>query len=223
MNYRIDTAPISDALSENTECPFCAIRGMVEERLLDQFTGEAVMEDSARDRVNRAGFCPAHFHALHALPNKLGIALQSSTRLRELSKAVVPVKNVRAAKKQADSLSENLCGCVICGIADTHMERYAQSFAQMFVRESDFADRVKASKGFCVSHYALLLRHAGYAGSSSDKYLALIYGVMKDNLDRMQSEIDFFCDKFDYRNADKPWNGREDAPARTILKIRKNK
>ena len=35
---------------------------------------------------------------------------------------------------------------------------------------------------------------------------------------RVRDELDWFIDKFDYVNADKPWNNSQDALPRSIIK-----
>ena len=40
-----------------------------------------------------------------------------------------------------------------------------------------------------------------------------------ENLKRVESELEWFTLKFDYRNADKPWGNSKDAPDRAINKL----
>ena len=39
-----------------------------------------------------------------------------------------------------------------------------------------------------------------------------------DSLKEMQKDLEWFTDKFDYRNADAPWKNSKDALPRTIQK-----
>ena len=57
MIYHVDTGLIIDKFKENSECPLCAIQGVVEEQFLHEFLNDAVMEDSTREKVNKYGFC----------------------------------------------------------------------------------------------------------------------------------------------------------------------
>ena len=43
---------------------------------------------------------------------------------------------------------------------------------------------------------------------------------MKENYQRLQEEVTWFTDKFDYRNKDKPWGNSQDAVERAINKLR---
>ena len=42
----------------------------------------------------------------------------------------------------------------------------------------------------------------------------------RDNLSRMEKDIEWFTLKFDYRNQDKPWGDSKDAVERTVNKLR---
>ena len=42
---------------------------------------------------------------------------------------------------------------------------------------------------------------------------------MEENLQRMQEDIDWFIDKFDYRNKDADWKNSKDAVPRTMQKL----
>ena len=43
---------------------------------------------------------------------------------------------------------------------------------------------------------------------------------MENNLARVQEDIDWFIDKFDYRNADAPWKNSKDAVPRGMQKLK---
>lgn len=220
MNYHIDTALIWEAFRTDCECPLCQIYEIVNQRVVDQFTTEAVMEDSARAKVNRLGFCAGHFQQLFEGQNKLGVALQSSTRLRTLRQEMGHLKGAKDARKEAERLKKTLATCVLCELNDFNMKRYYQTVAQMFVREPEFKPLLMQSKGFCLHHYADLLEYSGAAGLHAKDYVTALREVEVSNLERLQKELDWFCDKFDYRNSDKPWGNSKDAVIRTIRKIR---
>ena len=43
---------------------------------------------------------------------------------------------------------------------------------------------------------------------------------MRDNLARVQEDLDWFVDKFDYRNATADWKNSRDAVSRTMQKLK---
>ena len=222
MNYHIDTALIWEAFRTDCECPLCQIYDIVNQRVVEQFTTEAVMEDSARTKVNRLGFCADHFRQLFEGQNKLGIALQTSTRLQTLRREMAGITNAREARKEAERLKKALSTCVLCELNDFNMKRYFQTVAQMYVKEPEFPPLLEGSKGFCLKHYAALLEYSGAAGLQAKNYVTALREVEERNLERLQKELNWFCDKFDYRNSDKPWGNSKDAVIRTIRKIQGN-
>ena len=42
--------------------------------------------------------------------------------------------------------------------------------------------------------------------------------IFQENLARVRDDLEWFTDKFDYRNADAPWKNSKDALIRAILK-----
>lgn len=223
MKIHIETALIVEAFEKNGECPLCDIRRVVNERVLHVYANEGVMEDDTRARVNRMGFCPTHFQELLEADNKLGIALQSGTRLATLQKKLKLPKNPKEAAKLADMIDAELSTCAVCGIVEEHMTRYTQTIASMYAKETFIRDAIHNGKGFCLTHFAALLRAATHAGGEKPQFLAALYDAEERNLARLSEELQGFCDKFDYRYSDRPWGNSKDSVVRTIFKIRSNK
>ena len=51
-------------------------------------------------------------------------------------------------------------------------------------------------------------------------FAGLLATLTRDNLSRMEKDIEWFTLKFDYRNQDKPWGDSKDAVERTVNKLR---
>lgn len=212
--------PIWDAFKVQKECPVCAIYGVASDRLVGQYLGEAVMEPEYRVRVNKRGFCDKHTAGLYAGDNKLGLGLQIHTRGEALTKGLKEPVSPKSAHAEADRIKKELATCVICDQLNVTMERYGQTIAQMYKHEEGFAEYLEKCGGLCLPHYALLLEHSKYAGSGTSKYLKALYSLQKKQLDRINGELEWFTQKFDYRNADKPWRNSKDALPRAINKYR---
>ena len=219
MAYHIDTGLIKEKFKENSECPLCEIKKVVEEQFLHEFLNDAVMEDNTRIKVGKYGFCSRHFDMLFARQNKLSVALQIGTRVEKIAPLICPEKSVRAAIKQAEALDKSTTTCVICDLVEDSMVKYYKTIAQMFERERDFYKTLISSKGFCLKHYAELLRYSRYAGFVSKEYVNVIGGAQKRNMERLQQELKKFCDKHDYRNAHEPLGSAETALPRTREKF----
>lgn len=219
MGYHIDTGLIHEKFKVDCECPLCEIQKVVEEQFLYEFLNDAVMEDNTRIKVGKKGFCAKHFDMLFARQNKLSVALQIGTRVDNISPLISPEKSVRAAIKQAEALDKTATSCVICDLVEESMIKYYKTIAQMFEREKDFYKTLISSKGFCLKHYAELLRYSRHAGFIAKEYVNILGSTQKRNMERLQGELKKFCDKHDYRNALEPLGSAETALPRMREKL----
>ncbi|MBR2871330.1 MAG: hypothetical protein IKB98_08160 [Clostridia bacterium] len=219
MGYHIDTGLILEKLKESSECPLCEIKKIVEEQFLHEFLNDAVMEDNTRIRVGKKGFCERHFNMLFERPNKLSVALQLGTRLEKIEDLFSHITSVGTAKKTAENIEKSLSTCAVCDFVEESMVKYYKTIAQMFSREPEFYKLLISSKGFCMHHYAELLKYSKSAGFMAKHYVDLLSEVEQRNIKRLQKELKEFCDKHDYRNAMKPLGSAETALPRTGVKF----
>lgn len=222
MRYHIQTAPIWDAFKENDGCPLCKLYARTEERLVKQYTGEAVMEPDYRVKVNERGFCARHLKQLFDGNNKLGVALQVNTRTEKIISDIDFIENPKKAKKLADKLASTLDTCVICDEVDAVMERYFYTIAQMFDNEAEFPKLLKDSQGFCLPHFIELLRYASYAGKSASEYTGVITKLQKDTMKKDNVALERFTKRFDYNSSDKYSSSTDDALEKSIVRLKGN-
>lgn len=219
MAYHIDTGLIKEKFKVATECPLCEIKKIVEEQFLHEFLNDAVMEDNTRIKVGKKGFCARHFDMLFNRQNKLSVALQIGTRLENLLPIIKDSRSVKSAIKQAKALEKESSTCVICDLVEESMIKYYKTIAQMFEREREFYKSLLSSNGFCLHHYAELLKYSNHAGFAKKEYVHILGGVQKRNMERLQAELKKFCDKHDYRNALEPLGSAETALPRMREKL----
>ena len=219
MNYHIDTGLIYEKFKEDCECPLCEIEKIVQEQFLHEFLNDAVMEDNTRISVGKKGFCDKHFDMLFSRQNKLSVALQVGTRAEKILPLLSPVKSAGAAKKRATEIETAAKTCVICDLIEESMIKYYKTVAQMFTHEKDFYKLLFSSKGFCLKHYAELLKYSSSAGFAVKEYLSVLTNVEEKNFKRVQNELKAFCDSHDYRNAYKPLGDAENALPHARIKF----
>ena len=219
MAYHIDTGLIKEKFKVDCECPLCEIKQIVEEQFLHEFLNDAVMEDNTRIKVGKLGFCAKHYDMLFSRPNKLSVALQIRTRIEKLKEKMKEVKSAGAAIKLSKELESASETCVICDLVEESMVKYYKTIAQMYLREKEFYKTLLKSKGFCMHHYAELLKYSKSATFASKEYVSLISGIQNRNIERLESELKVFCDKHDYRNANMPLGSAETALPRTRTKL----
>ena len=220
MRYHISTALILQEFSKTeSECPLCEIKSIVEKNVVEQYLNEAVMVTNVRYTVNAKGFCPDHFDMLFAGQSKLGLALQCVTRMNVLKENLDSPKNVAMAKKQAKKLVESEKTCVICDTVEDHMQRYYKTVAELYFAEEDFRELIGYTKGFCLKDYAQLVLNSTYAATKANEYVKTIAALENENFERVQGDLQWFCDRHDFRNAGKDLGGAKDALPRTRTKI----
>ena len=219
MAYQIGTGLIYDSFKKNCECPLCEIRTIIEEQFLHEFLNDAVMEDGTRAKVNKLGFCARHFDMLFTRQNKLSVALQVGTRLSTIYKNLPEINSIKQAQKVAETISEMEKTCIICDLVNESMEKYYVTIPQMYKKEEDFRRLLPKTKGVCLHHYGELLKHAKLAGSYAEEFIALLSKLERENLTRLKGELQWFCDKHDYRNAHLPLGEAETVLPRLRTKL----
>lgn len=249
-DYHLYTIPIWDAYKKESECPICELHRMLEEQYLEAALGGGMMESDVRIETNAQGFCRKHLRDLYGMQEALSLALTLHTHLKSvietadeglslLEAAIAAEAGLPAPKKAARYLtrggevaqaaealaasSENrLKTCHICGKIDGNIGRYVEALLHMWKEEKEFKRAFAESKGVCMAHLPLLARTASkkLAGEGRREFLGVLVKIQRENLARVEKDIEWFTLKFDYRNADKPWGESKDAVPRTMEKLR---
>lgn len=243
VKQHIDTAPIWDSYRQDCECPLCLLYAKVEASNVDYFLGESVMEPSQRIEVNKKGFCAGHFKLMYDAGNRLGLALMTHTYMKETMKALrenaekardaasaeagKPIFKRLGGQKGAglsDAAAEVKAikdGCLMCQRIAESMERYVYTVLYMYKHEAEFPALFAQSKGMCLEHYAQALEMAPkhLSGETLKRFVDSLTEIELRNFDRLEGELKWFTDKFDYRNQDKPWGNSKDAVKRCVNKL----
>lgn len=232
MKEQLYTIPVTDAFQEDCECPICAMNKTLEMNAIDYTMGPSYMEDDVRAVTDRLGFCDKHIKLLYQNQNRLGLALMLNTHMQKTIKDIEQLQ--KSSGKLTTSLFKKKSGdsgiktyidtlnhsCAICDRINNIFERYIITIFYLYEREKDFRDTFHASKGICSSHYGLLYDMAPKHLSNKflNPFIEQLNSLYLSNMKRVQSDLEWFIDKFDYRNADAPWKNSQDALPRTITK-----
>lgn len=187
MKDKIYTIPVTDAFTEEGECPMCTLEKKLEDEYIDYFLGPSLMEPDNRIETNDKGFCRRHFQLLYnRQENRLGLGLMVDSHLCEQNSRLSKLyerkassirkdaeasmfKNIsnKISSKQTetakfiDELIQQLTGleskCAICGKLDYTMDRYVDVILYLWFKEKDFKELFNSKKGFCLRHLRLLL------------------------------------------------------------------
>src|SRR5690554_2880185 len=215
MKYHLDTIPVWDAFSEDSECPFCILEHKSEQSYVESHLGGSVMEPDTRIEVNEKGFCPHHNALLYQAQNRLGLALMTHThsletmkkmnkKIEELEKAMKnPEKISRLLAKKmsggesrlqhsirsfSDWLLSHLNRCTICDKISYTLNRYAYTMIYLWENDSEFRKTMQGSKGLCMSHLPLILNMAAEQLSSrkQTEFLKELLSLQMENMERLE-------------------------------------
>ena len=242
MKEQLHTIPISDAIANAGECPFCYMERKTEEHMMDFVLGHGAsyMESDIRDMTDREGFCRAHFKKMFDYGNSLGNAWILKKlymlHLEEMDKEFKnfqpdPVgKSSRLFGKSKPSgnnsiiewINKRESTCFICTSVQNTFQAYMKTFFKMYRSDEEFRKQIASSKGFCIDHFKVLCE--GADSMLSDKERADFYDVMlplmRENINRVYEDVAWFVEKYDYKNRDADWKNSKDAIQRGMQKLR---
>ena len=236
MKEKIETIPVNEAFQSEDECPFCYLERQAEQRAIRYIAGPGAsyMEPLIRGKTDSRGFCQVHLKKLFDYGNSLGNALILQTYLvgmrKELDELIEafsapPKKGLFGGKPtgqntilQWEKTREE--SCFLCESIEESMGRYFSTFFYL-IKEPEFRVLVENGKGFCMRHFARLLEAAEsqLPNSQHDWFYATVLPLMQKNLSRLQEDLDWFIQKFDYRNASADWKNSRAAVSRVMQKL----
>lgn len=240
MKEQLYTIPLTDAFKADDECPFCNIERNLEQHAINFVlgSGASYMEDDIRAETDKLGFCRTHYKKMYDYGNRLGCGLILSTHIKqknkELSEQIKSYKPVKISmfeklKKSSSSSQNSICqwiseqesNCYICNYSKDTYTRYLDTFFELYKKETTFLKLIENSKGFCIHHFGDLMEYADLKLSEKDRtaFHDIIFPLMMKHMQRVQTDIEWFCDKFDYRNRNADWKNSKDAVQRTMQKM----
>ena len=233
MKEQLYTIPVNDAFAVDCECPVCSMYDSLEKDAIEFTMGPSYMEDDIRMETNKIGFCTHHVKQLYKHQNRLGLALilhthmqRTNRDLEDLLSSDKPVKKGLFAKKTENASPvteyiENLNhSCYICNRIDRIFARYLATIYYCYEHDEEFRRKFAASKGFCTKHFGMLYEGApsSLSGKRLPEFIKTLNEVYLTNMKRVTDDLEWFTDKFDYRNEDKPWKNSKDALPRSMNK-----
>ena len=229
MKEHIHTIPVIDALKEPGLCAFCAMKKKLEENAIQFILGPAYMEDDVRMETNKTGFCKKHLEVMYNQQNRLGLALMLHTHVQELNKKFKSlagfIKKPTFFGSGSDSYIERLGGflavtnedCYVCRRIENIFDRYVDTFFMLWNKGGTEAQLIQSQKHYCLPHFAVMLKHAGkLGGGKRKKFASDILPAWQESIKELETDLDWFVQKFDHRNKDEPWKNSRDALPRTL-------
>ena len=233
MAEQLYTIPVNDAFSEDCECPLCSIYKKLEEDAIEFTMGPSYMEDDNREVTDKLGFCKRHVKMMYANKNRLGLALMLDTHMKKVMKDMKkaaespqPKKSLFGGKGEKSAIEEYVesldKSCFVCDRIETNFPRYISTVFHLWKKDSEFREKFRSSKGFCIHHYGMLysMGRREMSGSQYEEFLEALNKVFFDNFERVEGDVSWFIDKYDYRNKDADWKNSKDAIQRGMQKLK---
>lgn len=147
--------------------------------------------------------------------SKKGLAGKFKSLFSGTGRQVGSFSGVRSGKDSENS------GCYICERMDEIYVRMLDTFAWMLEHDPEFGETLLKSKGFCLRHFeeAREVCERTLKPELWGEWEAKLNRLMLDNLDRVQEDVNWLIEKYDYRNKDADWRESRDAVPRAMQKL----
>ncbi len=230
MKEQLYTIPVNDIYNNPCECPVCAIRLSLDQDGVDFAMGSSYMQDDIRAETDKIGFCTKHMRMMYKNGNRLGLALMLDTHLQYINRNVEEMQKLRHftgglfSKKEDGKIykfTQHIANsCYICDRIGHTFDRYVATIFYLYKNDSAFVKKFNSGLGYCVEHYGLLYNTAPkyLSGSNLEAFIKALDRIFLENMKRMEADVSWFIDKFDYRNSDAPWKTSKDALPRAMTK-----
>ena len=234
MKAQIHTSPVAQAFLSHDECPFCKLEKDATQRAIRFFAGPSAsyMEPGVRGITNRLGFCGNHMKSLYEYGNTLGNALMLQSHMEDILLELDALSNRNDSPKRGlfkkkdaenrswEKLQQRVHTCAICDQVQESVTRHYKVFFSL-LEEAEFREYVERCNGFCLPHFAQLLREAQVhlPNKYADWFYPTIQRVMKENMVRVEQDLSLLIKKYDYRNADLDWGNAKDSVPRSMQKL----
>ena len=213
----------------------------LEQNSLDFVLGNSssYMESDIRDQTDEAGFCRVHMKKMFDYGNTLGNALILQTHYHKLREEMrkqfdsFHPENPRSSRVSAFQIPAQIRIRLLHGlllrIAAVLSVRILRihlngiwNFFWLYRQDNEFKNKILRSKGFCLHHFGILCNGADKYLNDKEKaeFYPAMFRLMDENFQRMEEDLVWLSDKFDYRNKDADWKNSKDALQRGMQKLR---
>lgn len=111
--------------------------------------------------------------------------------------------------------------CLVCSQIQKSMQLYARTVTDLYRRDPEFRARLATFDGICLPHTRLLIResYSGLPAATRSQYTHLLRRQLHDGLTRLDQELGWFIQKFDYRFRQADWHNTKSAPERAAARL----
>lgn len=241
MKEKLYTIELTDAVNANDECMFCWLERKLEQENLEFVLGCSYMESDIREQTSEKGFCRHHTKMMYDYGNTLGNAWILKSRMEHMRKNFAKQMEQYTPEKKSGWLNKlkkseptednrsalegwlrsEESHCYVCERMEVVYERMMDTFVYMLRNDEGFCEKLLRSNGFCMHHFADVLQvcEKKLKPQERELWIPKLGELMSRNLDRIQEDVNWLIEKFDYCNTDADWKNSKDANQRTMQKL----
>lgn len=211
---------LSKALEKEANCFLCHLEGKLEQRFIETYLSELVMDSKAREKIIESrGFCNYHSYKMlvsaitPASEDSLGMALILKDISEQLIEDVKNQQNIKFAltkkwnlnlKRSAGSIHDtklfesvsNEIKCPTCDHISKVMKLYIEGFLSEITQDEKMWKLYDKSKVMCMSHYVMTLYIA--TSISNGRFEPVIKKLIEKQiqvLERLQKDLSGYIEK----------------------------
>ena len=226
---QIYTIPVNEAFEKSAAdkscgCPFCTLYNKLECDELDLILGASMMEPDIRIKTNKQGFCRTHYDMMFVRKNRLGMALTLESHLDELKKEIKDGGLIGGGTgaRPVKRIGELEASCYVCDRIAFNFAHMIETAVLLWESDENFPAKLKAQPYFCLPHYRMMLEYAQKRlGKKVLKdFVKDCEAIQNAYIEKLNSDVSWFCKKFDYRYDEEPWYDSKDAVERSMKFLR---
>jgi hypothetical protein len=212
-------------IESGEECFLCALEDEIENKFIDTYLSELVMDASSREKIIESrGFCNHHLYKMLIAANKPkssdghGIALIMQSVTEQLTQDLHRRRNRR---KDAFYLMIANEKCPACVHLAEFMEMYVKSVVELLSsHHKEFLKLLEESKGVCIPHFVTLAHVIEEIMSTqSQRIIKTLIEIEEKNLRRLNSELAEYIKRQSYEFSEKDRAAVADIVMRSVEKI----
>jgi len=235
---------IREALEKVEVCFLCHLENRFEQRYVDNYLYELVMDAGAREKIIESrGFCNTHFYRMLASSTNpassdgLGMALILKSVTEQLFEDVTADLRIGVESPQRSSFDlrgrfrsssapsylrtvSNQENCPACDHVSEIMRIYITEFVQELKEDNEIKELFNKSRGLCIPHYVMTLHIISALHSKKFPHTAkTIVDKQLQVLEGMQNDLSVYIERQDCRFSDKERDGTEKAVGESLAKV----
>jgi hypothetical protein len=215
MTVDVVSLHVKRAMESAEGCFLCALEDELERKYMDTYISELVMDASSRQRiVESRGFCNSHYFKMLIEASKPessdghGMALVMRSVIEQLIQDVhrqsEEIKEPSKVENELSQILPNEKKCPACIHVDKFISMYVKEFLENIATSDKSFLRLFEAKGFCLPHYATVLKMALSLKKRDEQLIKLIINVEEASLRKMDEQLAEYVKRQSYESAEKP-------------------